>query len=647
MPTEPTTLVSAGAKLIETLAPALAKSIKSQAQHLKEKMEIKLRIGFRRFIDSNVRRFSTVKTIISSSTPIPLLSIYVNLWLSPAAKQRQKPKRLRDEDFLTQINEYRSVVFTATAGAGKSMLMRYLYLRFLEAQTERLPVFIELRDLNQYPSTTIEDYLLTKIREYFDEFSESQLKYGLETGQIILFLDGFDEIDYDKRREPERQINAMTARFDQLLTFVSSRPADTFASWEKFYVFSVDPFTKKQVELLVSKIPYDDEIKSLFQKKLGEGLFNTHREFLRNPLLTIMMLVTLEQFADVPAKVHLFYEYAFEALFARHDATKGGFQRKRHTRLALDDFKRLLSYFCMYTYLHGLYSFSSEQLLEILQRSLDASQIGTDKMLFKNDLTESTCMLVMDGLNYTFSHRSFQEYFAAYFVCREKVDEFERALPELARRGIYDNVITMVAEMHREKFEETWALPTLELLRSGVKDIDARADYVGFMRGMYGSSPLAGFYSVGPNTFRIGYGRMWQEASDGEKAPNQGYLRNVLYRTYNIFETIGQRIEQEHQQERLRDDEVVRDILNKRILRGDSRLEAINEGLRRGAGIEVRELMSFPLIEDDNEWLRGTWLARYCEMEAEVLRALKDEVAHRVAARRRGLSLFFGDRQGL
>ncbi len=230
MPTEPTTLVSAGAKLIETLAPALAKSIKSQAQHLKEKMEIKLRIGFRRFIDSNVRRFSTVKTIISSSTPIPLLSIYVNLWLSPAAKQRQKPKRLRDEDFLTQINEYRSVVFTATAGAGKSMLMRYLYLRFLEAQTERLPVFIELRDLNQYPSTTIEDYLLKKIREYFDEFSESQLKYALETGHIILFLDGFDEIDYDKRSERERQINAMTARFDQLLTFVSSRPADTFAS---------------------------------------------------------------------------------------------------------------------------------------------------------------------------------------------------------------------------------------------------------------------------------------------------------------------------------------------------------------------------------------------------------------------------------
>src|SRR5258708_8253234 len=91
-------------------------------------------------------------------------------------------------------------------------------------------------------------------------------------------------------------------------------------------------------------------------------------------------------------------------------------------------------------------------------------------------------MLVMDGFNYTFSHRSFQEYFGAYFVWRVKVDEFERALPELARRGIYDNVITMVAEMNREKFEETWALPTLELLWSGVKDIDARADYAHSVR---------------------------------------------------------------------------------------------------------------------------------------------------------------------
>ena len=640
MPTEPTMLASAGAKLIETLAPALAKSIKSSAQHVKEKMEVKLRMGFSRFIDSNVRRFSTVKTIISSSTPIPLLSIYVNLFLSPATKQKKIRKHLRDEDFLTRIDEYRSVVFSATAGAGKSMLMRYLYLRFLETQTERLPVFIELRDLNQYPAVAIQDYLLKKIREYFDEFSESQLKYALDSGYIILFLDGFDEINYDRRSEREQQINDMTARFDKLWTFVSSRPAETFASWEKFYVFSVEPFTRKQVELLISKIDYDEEIKSLFYKKLKDGLYETHREFLRNPLLTIMMLVTLEQFADVPAKVHLFYEYAFEALFGRHDATKGGFQRKRHTTLALDDFKRLFSYFCMYTYLNGKYSFSSEELFEIIQESLDASQIGTDKTLFRNDLVESTCMLVMEGLQYTFSHRSFQEYFAAYFICRVKVDQFELALPDLVRRATYDNVITMVAEMNREKFEETWALPTLELFWSGVKDIDAGTDYVGFARGLYGPSAVASFYRIDRDNYRIGSCRtIEKKAPNGEDTPDRWYLKYVLYRTYDLFGKISDEISQSE----LSDNQVVNDILKgKIILTGGSPLTDL---VKKEITSQAARTQPFLLIEDDNKWLRGTWFARYCEEESKALRALKDEVAHRVAARRRGLALFFGDRE--
>jgi predicted NACHT family NTPase len=321
MTPEPTTLLTSAAPLIAKLSTVFAEPAKGSAKQLKEKLEVKFRKGFSGYIEENLSRFSTVKTIISSSTPILLTSIYVNLRLASAGQIAQAH---RDDDFITQIAKYKNVLFTATAGAGKSMLMRYLYLKFLEMQTERLPVFIELRDLNQYPSTSLTDYVRAKIGEYIEGFSDRQLKHALDTGRIVLFLDGFDEIDHDKRKDRERQINDLSSRFQQLWTFVSSRPAETFASWEKFYVFRVQPFTKGQVELLITKIAYDEEIKKLFRKKLSEGLYETHKEFLTNPLLTIMMLITLEQFAEVPAKIHLFYEYAFEALFGRHDVTKGG-----------------------------------------------------------------------------------------------------------------------------------------------------------------------------------------------------------------------------------------------------------------------------------------------------------------------------------
>ena len=110
---------------------------------------------------------------------------------------------------------------------------------------------------------------------------------------------------------------------------------------------------------LIHKIPYDENIKALFVKKLDTGLYETHKEFLRNPLLTLMMLITLEQFAEIPAKIHLFYEHAFEALFRWHDVTKsGGFQRKRHVSIALDDYRRLFSYFCTISYMKEAFRFT-------------------------------------------------------------------------------------------------------------------------------------------------------------------------------------------------------------------------------------------------------------------------------------------------
>jgi predicted NACHT family NTPase len=337
-------LLSKAAPLISKLSGVFAEPVKGAAVRTREKLEVKFRKGFSRFIEENIARFSMVKTIISSNTPIPLLDLYVNLNLAGANQAH------RDEDFLKEIDRYKNVLFAATAGAGKSMLMRYLYLRFLETQTERLPILIELRELNQLPDATLQEHICAKIAEYIEGFSPQQLRYALDSGRLLLFLDGFDEVNYDKRKEREHQINELAGRYKNLSVFVSSRPAESFASWERFHVFNVQPFTQKQVELLIDHVPYDEDAKALFRRKLKEGLYESHKEFLRNPLLTIMMLLTLAQFAEVPAKIHLFYEYAFEALFGRHDVTKAGFQRKRHTALAMDDFKRLFAYFCMITY---------------------------------------------------------------------------------------------------------------------------------------------------------------------------------------------------------------------------------------------------------------------------------------------------------
>jgi hypothetical protein len=152
--------------------------------------------------------------------------------------------------------------------------------------------------------------------------------------------------------------------------------------------------------------------------------------------------------------------------------------------LALDDFKRLFAYFCMITYMREVSTFSESKALELIQLSIDSSQIEVDKVLFRNDLTESTCMLILDGLDYTFSHRSFQEYFSAYFLSHVKTDEFNKAIPRLVQRGSFDNVLRMISEMNKEKFEEAWALPTLRNFCKRLEKVNPKENCIGYAVAM-------------------------------------------------------------------------------------------------------------------------------------------------------------------
>jgi hypothetical protein len=362
------------------------------------------------------------------------------------------------------------------------------------------------------------------------------------------------------------------------------------------------------VRALIQKIPYDENIKVLFVKKLDSGLYETHKEFLVNPLLTLMMLITLEQFAEVPAKIHLFYEYAFEALFARHDVTKSGaFQRKRHVSIALDDYRRLFSYFCTISYMKEAFRFTESAVLEILSKSIVASQIDVKKEDMLEDLVQCTCMLARDDLDYVFNHRSFQEYFVAYFFARVKVEQFERVAPRLMVRGPADNVFLMMSEMNKEKFEESWGLPQLNRLCEITKEIDPGANPIGFLKAVWCSNLTLLFLSDG-----LGLRSEYQD---------EFINRDTLYHIYDVFGRLPDYVAES-------DKLILKKIREGEILKNDRRFHEY----RRGNGREIH------LTEADNEWFKETGWKQYLVDEKTELFRLRAEVSERVEQRKAGLA---------
>jgi hypothetical protein len=176
------------------------------------------------------------------------------------------------------------------------------------------------------------------------------------------------------------------------------------------------------------------------------------------------MMLTYSDTNGIPSRMHLFYEQAYETLFYRHDAWKDvGFQRVHYCDLAIDEFKRVLATFCMASYKKSIYKFTLTSILTLIKQAADFERIDLKQEEFLKDLVESVCILQNDGLEYSFTHRSFQEYFAAAFICQDPAVPLLPLIDSIAVRRS-DAVIPMAAGMNRTLIERLWVIPRIQEL---------------------------------------------------------------------------------------------------------------------------------------------------------------------------------------
>ncbi len=66
------------------------------------------------------------------------------------------------------------------------------------------------------------------------------------------------------------------------------------------------PLSKEKSIKLIEKLPYyDEEVKSRFLKTLDKS-YTKSKRFCSNPLLLTLMLLTFEEFAEIPDRMHVF-----------------------------------------------------------------------------------------------------------------------------------------------------------------------------------------------------------------------------------------------------------------------------------------------------------------------------------------------------
>ena len=207
----------------------------------------------------------------------------------------------------------------------------------------------------------------------------------------------------DKRNIFYKKISTLCDKFPENYYFLSSRPFTDFIEFQRFTVFSV--------------LPFDSETKQRFALALENGLFDEHESFASNPLLLTLMLLMYDNYAEIPDKLHLFYEKAFETLYNKTYATESADRRIFKSKLSFDPFRSVFAYFCSISYFKHKIEFSRDEMMEYLTKASKT----LDKFVsedYLDDLLNSVCVMYKDGLSYVFTHRSFQEYFTAFFISK-------------------------------------------------------------------------------------------------------------------------------------------------------------------------------------------------------------------------------------
>ena len=452
------------------------------------------------YLARGIDKYSKVKTLIFGDALVDFYEIYVCNDLScDSTRAKARFLRYTTPDVVIKdarredlANVYNNVIISGTGGQGKSMMMRHLFLSSAKDYEDggKIPLLVTVRDFGEKKDITFEDYLFTYFDAFGVGFTKEDMKNLLKFGRFFLLFDGLDEINGKCIGDFQKELSRMIDRYPDNQFVLSTRPMSDYYALQRFQVLDLMPFTEDQAVELVTKLnfrPDAPEIKQKFLARLKSDLFLTHEEFVRNPLLLTIMLMTFEEYGIGQSKRHMFYEEAFMTLAKKHDLSKGAYERPLKTGLSVEKIKSYFAEFCARTYGDYCYEFTADTFRDYFSRMVEGDKSITELYSVEDllhDLTINLCLFYYESGKYHFIHRSFQEYFCAlYFSWQtdmlEQIGNLFDSRPEIADR---DETLIMLYAMIPERMENDCFRPYLQ---KKIKYYEKNMGYLTFVEEMY------------------------------------------------------------------------------------------------------------------------------------------------------------------
>jgi len=405
---------------------------------------------------------------------------------------------------LEAVGQHRKLMVLGKPGAGKSTFLKYLAMQCIEGnfQANRIPVFITLKDFAEIKENPD---LFTYISQLVELPTSDALRKILQQGQMLMLLDGLDEVREEDTKRVLRQILKFSDQFHLNQFVMTCRIAAKEYTFERFTEVEVADFDEEQISLFAQNwFRRSDPMKAKrFVQKLKEN--EPIQELTSSPLLLTLLCLVFQEKEDFPKKRSDLYQEGIEILLETWDAKRGIERDELYKNLSLKKKQALLRQIALATFEQQNYFFKPELIEEIIEdffcklssSDFKKEDLEVDSKAVLRAIEAQHGLLIERAKNiYSFSHLTFQEYFVAReIVANSAYENLVEHLNEKRWREVFLLTTSMMRNaddllrLIKQTIDRT--LPEDEKLQEFLRWVNQKSD---FTEAPYKPSSIRDFY---------------------------------------------------------------------------------------------------------------------------------------------------------
>lgn len=361
---------------------------------------------------------------------------------------------------LEAVERYDKLMIWGKPGSGKTTFLKWLAIEcnLGEFRGEHVPIFISLKEFAQ---TRGQPSLLDYITAQFEEcgvVEPQAVQTLLSQGRAIILLDGLDEVRQTDLQRVLQEIRAVSTRFFASSVVITCRIAAQEYTFEDFTEVEVADFDDQQIAHFATKwFQGENSVKAQrFVQKLQEN--QPFKELATHPLLLSLLCLVFEE-TDFAVHSSDIYKEALDLLLTKWDA-KRGIERNQLDKQSRKYKQDLLSQIAWSTFERGESFFNQKAIEQEIAHHIHISgkgstfletlQVDSEDILKSMEADHGLVVEQARGI-YSFSHITFQEYFAANKIvttppehAEEVLQKFVRHMPEKRWREVFLLAVEML-----------------------------------------------------------------------------------------------------------------------------------------------------------------------------------------------------------